>query len=259
MRHSHNSILLVDDADNMLLSSLNIIDKNYGKNDLRKADYLRARVQTNWFFRNMKSALEPSNQSSLVDTSAQQQPFLNLSEENRQLSRKYARAEDEGESALQDLIRLYRDNPNGPPGAEEQAIVNLGDWYLTFGDQGDAFRAYDLAYTQLVQDEREEVRRQVEKLFGRPVSLPELPLLESIEGVEEPETRPVTGHVTVQFDVTRYGRTKNIQIVDSLPENHIPRRKRIKSLIAGTRFRPRYIDGAAVDTEHMVLRYVFRD
>jgi hypothetical protein len=90
------------------------------------------------------------------------------------------------------------------------------------------------------------------------MALPDFPLLDSVVGVAE-EEQAITGYVVAQFDVTPLGSVRNIRILESMPENDVPNRKRIKSSLANTKFRPRFVDGEPVYTEHLIQRYVFHN
>lgn len=258
MHYNSSTINLVSLADGMFKNSLRIIRDNYGDTDIRSADAYKGLIQTNWYFRTMPTIPGLEYINSEFETIPSND--LSMDPQRKQLDLVYVhrRSRREGMSAINGLIELYADNPEAPPGAEAQAIVELGDWNLLFGDRHNAIDAYKEAQQKLSSNEHEEVRSQVNKLFGRPVALPNLPLLESIAGLESPE-QPSSGYVVAQFDVSKQGDVRNISILESMPENDISQRRKAKMSLSRVKFRPRFVNGEPVYTEHMIHRYVFNN
>jgi len=71
-----------------------------------------------------------------------------------------------------------------------------------------------------------------------------------------PEDPP---YVLASFDVSPSGKARNIEIIESSPEDNVLYKRRAKRSIANTKFRPRYEDGKPVLTTGVSLRYVFTD
>lgn len=257
MHFNWDTIYLVSLADDMFHDSRRITINTYGDRDLRNADPLKGLIRTNWFFRNMGSlpSAYTGYQTEFVDTRSNE---IDTNPKQRRLDTKYLRSTRDGRAAINQLIALYAENPEAPPGAEAQAIVELGDWDLLNGDPVSALRSYKDAQQKLAENHNAEVRNQVDKIFGRPMALPDLPLLDSVAGVSE-EEQAVSGYVVAQFDVTQLGNVRNVRILESMPENDIPNRKRVKTSLANTKFRPRFVDGEPVYTEHLIHRYVFHN
>ena len=61
-----------------------------------------------------------------------------------------------------------------------------------------------------------------------------------------------TGYVDVVFDVSRYGRTSRIRVLDSNVSNAV--QNRLTRWVVANRFRPRVADGQVVDASRIVAR-----
>jgi hypothetical protein len=163
------------------------------------------------------------------------------------------------------LQRLYAyDQISGEPAATKAAaLVQIADWNILFAANTDktgwsptderptkALAAYEQAYAFLQQDGAPHA--QFEELFGPavPIVVPEFapnPLLEQGE-------EGSTGFVDVAFDISKYGRSLDIRVLDSTSNASRAARNRLARLIASSRFRPQLINGR-FDTAHVVVRY----
>jgi hypothetical protein len=63
-----------------------------------------------------------------------------------------------------------------------------------------------------------------------------------------------TGYVDVVCDVSRYGRTSRIRVLDTTRNASNTAQNRITRWIVDNRFRPRVTDGRAVDASRIVAR-----
>jgi hypothetical protein len=90
---------------------------------------------------------------------------------------------------------------------------------------------------------------------------PELPVvLPSFEPnpLASDATRAATGHVEVEFVITKYGRARAIQIRDATNAAHRARADLV-DLMKSSRFRPRLTDGRCADSSPVVVRYGLYD
>ena len=134
------------------------------------------------------------------------------------------------------------------------ALTHLGDWYMLFNKLNTAAETYERAYALLRDDGIGQ--KQIDMLFGQPRSLPAIKLAIPDEEKTIPEN-PV--YVLASFDVSPSGKARNIEIIESQPEDSEKYHRQARRTIASTRFRPRYEDGKPVNTTGVNLRYVFSD
>jgi len=220
---------------------------------------LRGLVLSNWFlwtFASQNPGIANSNMSlnndvtysSLDANKARLAPYLNNNFAN-------------GKAALDRMVEIYSENPNSPPGAAATAKIELGDWHMLLKRWRSATELYQEAYSSLAANE--ETRSQAEKIFERPVALPDLVLMESdveqvnVRGSQELATSEAPNYVLVSYDVSRFGDARNIDIIESFPEDNVGMRARVKRSLSNTRFRPRIVDGEPVESTGLIQKYVF--
>ncbi len=154
--------------------------------------------------------------------------------------------------ALRHIVQIHETNPDLPRDSHAKALVHLGDWNLLRGKKTTAHKNYKSAY-QLLADtgEHQEV---IEELFGKPQNLPalRLPLPEIDDKLEQEKTTSVLA----SFDVSRTGRAKNVQILESEPPDATSARRKAKKTIRGRIYRPRFENGEPVNTVGNKIRIV---
>jgi hypothetical protein len=69
------------------------------------------------------------------------------------------------------------------------------------------------------------------------------------------ETPESTGYIDVAFDVSKYGRSLRVEILDTTTNATNAAKDRLVRLILRSRFRPRVIDGQFGRTPPIVVRY----
>ncbi len=72
------------------------------------------------------------------------------------------------------------------------------------------------------------------------------------------ETRPATGHIDVEFEITKFGRGRSIDVLDTLNATNDAKRHLV-DVITNSRFRPRPADGRFGDASSVVVRYYLHD
>ncbi len=250
------------DAHAIFTKATDIIEDNYGEADLRLVAPLRGLVASNWFFATYRGAgySSPLERQTSARNGVDDVRFYNT-DAPQQLSRYLQNNFGEGQKAISEIVDIYNHNPEAPPGAAAGAKVELADWNLLFGRWQTATALYEEAYQSL--SESADTQTLVTKTFGRPVALPDLSLTEfggqdsdEPEDVKEVEDQ---AYVLLRYDVTRFGETSNVEILDSYPERNINNRVKAKRALQTTRFRPRMEDGQAVETTGLVHRYIFTD
>lgn len=275
-------------AHSLFENATNIISKTYGDSDLRLVDPLRGLVLSNWFFAtytgNSTSQLDKELLSRSIGPEIDADRFApnihgNINyyggsgviypddDRSPQLARHISSSYVNGKNAISKMVEIYSTNPDAPPGAAAGAKVELGDWYMLFDRWQSAAALYKEAYDALAADDK--AAGDLDKLFGRPVALPDLDLME----VESDELIANAGkldetldyeldganYVLVSFDITRFGEVTNINILDSKPEDAVGKRARVKRSLEKSRYRPRFSNGEPVATLGLVQRFVFSD
>jgi hypothetical protein len=72
-------------------------------------------------------------------------------------------------------------------------------------------------------------------------------------------TSESTGFIDVAFEVTRYGKSKKIEILDTTTDVSRSARHQVTRLISGSRFRPGTRDGNFDRNSSFVVRYYLDD
>ena len=154
--------------------------------------------------------------------------------------------------ALKQIVQIHEANPDLPKDSHARALVHLGDWNLLRGKKTTAYKNYKAAYGLLADSG--DHQEAIEELFGKPQNLPalRLPLPEIDDKVEEEKTTTVLA----SFDVSRSGRAKNVQIIESEPPDATSARRKAKKTIRGRIYRPRFEKGEPVATVGNKIRIV---
>ena len=154
--------------------------------------------------------------------------------------------------ALKQIVQIHENNPELPKDSHARALVHLGDWNLLRGKKTTAYKNYKAAYALLADGD--EHQQAIAELFGKPQNLPalRLPLPEIDEKLEEEKTTSVLA----SFDVSRSGRAKNVQIIESEPPDATSARRKAKKTIRGRLYRPRFEKGEPVATVGNKIRIV---
>ena len=154
--------------------------------------------------------------------------------------------------ALKQIVQIHENNPDLEKDSHAKALVHLGDWNLLRGKKTTAYKNYKSAYLLLVDSA--EHQETIAELFGKPQNLPalRLPLPEVDDKVEEEKSTSVLA----SFDVSRSGRARNVQIIESEPPDATSARRKAKKTIRGRLYRPRFEQGEPVDTVGNKIRIV---
>jgi hypothetical protein len=153
---------------------------------------------------------------------------------------------------LQSLRRLYAYGAASSDSSLQQAkaVAQMADWDLLYSHNGRAIESYEVAQAMLEQGGAPAA--WVEQIFApaTPVVLPAF----QPNPLARDETRAATGYIDVAFEITKYGRSRDVEILDSANANHAAKQDLI-GLIRTNRYRPRLTDGIFADATPVRMRY----
>jgi hypothetical protein len=135
-------------------------------------------------------------------------------------------------------------------------LIQMADWDLLFENTNEsALKIYKEAYQQLKKKGIAEA--SIEQLFSpkTPVVLPTF-LPNPLVSVE---TQGATGFIDVAFDVTKYGESRRIKILDTRTKATDAAKDHLVRLIKRSRFRPRSTDGRFADSSRITVRYYLNE
>ena len=165
---------------------------------------------------------------------------------------KHAHIMDPYHRGRQSLRRLYAYGAasEGSPLQQADAVVQMADWDLLYSHNSQAIESYQLAHAMLERDGAAET--SVEQLFGPPTPVV-LPAFQP-NPLARDATRVETGYIDVEFEITKYGRSRGVEILDDANATHDAKQD-LMALIRGSRYRPRLTDGAFADASSVRMRY----
>ena len=152
----------------------------------------------------------------------------------------------------QSLRRLYAyvAASSGSPALQADAVVQIADWDLLHSRNSQALESDRVAQAML--DESGAAAASIEGLFAPPTPVV-LPAFES-NPLEPDETRAATGHIDVAFEITKYGLSRAVEILDENNATAAAKRD-LLALIRSNRYRPQLIDGQFAATTPVRMRY----
>ena len=269
-----SAIRVIGESEKLFRSTIDILERQYGENDPRLINPLYGRALTNYQY-----AIEVANTPQdefhgagsptrtqvicrtiptpnggarrICNTIRVPDPSYYATQSNNKDFALGQRIVAVGK-ALKHIVQIHENNPELPEDSHARALVHLGDWNLLRGKKTTANKNYKSAYGLLAgSGEHQEV---IEELFGKPQNLPalRLPLPEIDEKLEEEKTTTVLA----SFDVSRSGRAKNVQIIESEPPDATSARRKAKKTIRARLYRPRFENGEPVATVGNKIRIV---
>ena len=160
-----------------------------------------------------------------------------------------------GRASLRRLFS-YEIAKEAPFSSQVDALVQLADWDLLFvSNRGAPLDLYEAAYGYLKVEET--AQESIEHLFSPdiPVVLPTfLP-----DPLASDETQEPTGYIDVAFELTKFGQSRDIEILGATGNATHAAKERLVQLISRSRFRPRVTNGEFGRTAPIVLRYYLTD
>ena len=269
-----SAIRIIGESEKLFRNTIDILERQYGENDPRLINPLYGRALTNYQY-----AIEVANTPQdefhgagsptrtqvvcrtvptpnggarrICNTIRVPDPSYYASQSSNKDFALGQRIVAVGK-ALKQIVQIHEGNPDLPEDSHARALVHLGDWNLLRGKKTTAYQNYKSAY-QLLADSGEH-QEVIEELFGKPQNLPalRLPLPEVDDKLEEEKTTTVLA----SFDVSRSGRAKNVQIIESEPPDATSARRKAKKTIRGRIYRPRFEKGEPVATVGNKIRIV---
>jgi hypothetical protein len=207
-------------------------------------------------------SMEPwrSRMAPIVDLAGWELPYPTMSaldaRETPKNEMRHTRIMDPYHRGRQSLRRLYAYSAATSSAPLDQADIALqiADWDLLHSNNGLAVDRYELIYGML--EESGVARESIEQLFA-PSTPVVLPAFEP-NPLAPDETRAAIGHIDVGFEITRFGRSRGVDVLAA--ENATDDAKRaLVDAITHSRFRPRPTDGRFGVASSVVVRYYLYD
>ena len=199
-----------------------------------------------------------------------------------------------GQSALEEIITIRSAHmqdaaPESAVRADllrqtAEAMLDLGDWHLLFDRRNAAYQAYREAYELLAREQPD----QLASLFDRVVLIPAFEPRQGPDPRQQPSATPGQAfappshlhelhersqqeadapdtdraaqqyaYVTMSFDINRFGRPVNVNVVESVPADDQELRRRMVNALRDSRMRPRIREGQPVEATGLVYRFPF--
>jgi len=133
---------------------------------------------------------------------------------------------------------------------QAEAVAQMADWDLLYSHNGRAIESYEVARAML--EDAASPASSVEQLFAPPTPVV-LPAFQP-NPLARDETRPATGYIDVAFEITKYGRSRAVEILDAANASHAAKQDLV-ALIRTNRYRPRLTDGVFADATPVRMRY----
>ena len=156
------------------------------------------------------------------------------------------------ERALQQVIRIRRDDPAGGPLPVSEAILDLADWHLLWERFNKAKTLYEYVYGVMQQLDSVDAATYFAKPKLLHLPLPKNPKPPSRRGSLEEGL----GFVEVAFRVSPTGGVQNMQVVASEPEGMMD--FSVRRSLRNARYRPVLVDGQTAAFEQETYRHEFR-
>ena len=221
--NSRQSNIGFRDSVNLYFRAIEIIELNYGVNDLRLLTPLRGLA-----------------------------------------SGRYAK------SALLRSLEIVDSNPNSDLIDRAQALVDLGDFYITTSEKRN-FRTIKSQAPAKMSKERSqetylsawailqetpETQQLASSLFGSPIRLyPRMPPFLYLERTPDDATSGEELFANLQYDVSEDGRVQQIEVIDkNVPNKEV---RLVRNILRASRYRPRIDNGELVATEALEIRQLF--
>jgi hypothetical protein len=149
-----------------------------------------------------------------------------------------------GRLSLQRLL-AYEIATAAPLRDQVEAFVRIGDWE----GRERALERYERAIEML---EEAGAQTLIDELFApkTPIVLPTFvpnPLIT--------DSTASTGYIDAAFEITDYGKSRRVEILDTTTNATNDEKARLVQLIQNSRFRPRLTDGEFARASRVVLRY----
>lgn len=186
----------------------------------------------------------------------------------------------QGESALRQVANMHAENVTTATDEQSrrrslrrqaESMLDVGDWHLLFERRQASTAVYQQAWS-LLEEEDEAMRQAV---FERVIVLPRFePMFQlrprrrsgnssvtALAGNEGSDVVPAestrTPYVVMAFDINQFGRARNVQIVESWPEDDADMQRRLSTALRESRLRPTIRGGGPVMAEGLLYRFPY--
>ena len=173
--------------------------------------------------------------------------------ENKLLRNSYLNLYGGYQQGRQSLVRvIYDDAASSQPILSRiDRLVQLADWDLRYGQRALALDLYAKIYELL--DKRGGAQTTIEEIFS-PATPTVLPTF--VPNLFAPERATgATGYVDLEFDITQFGTTRRIKVLDTTHNASKTAEQRISRWVVENRFRPRMADGQLAEASRVVARH----
>ena len=159
-----------------------------------------------------------------------------------------------GRESLGRLVS-YEFKAAAPSMSRIDAIIRLADWDMLYSGHALAQEGYEYAYAAM--RELGAAQASLEEIFSPkvPVVLPTF-LPNPLATVETETTR---GFIDVAFEITKYGTSREVAILDATTNATDDDKDRLITLVRRSQFRPRVTDGQLAQTSPVVVRYYLKE
>lgn len=236
-------------AHDMIEKSIMLLEKQ-GNEEQRLVNNLNALALTNYLF----ATLQRTPTSKLAASSRSQLEGGKTHFVSQMIDIYINRSFRAGRDAISRIVDIYSNSNTAPPYAVAKSKVRLGDWLFLFDKKDAAMEIYADAY-QMLKTETQG-KQEIDRIFSQPVALPNQDLLETnnFYSMDQAQYDANNHYVVASFDVTEQGKTANIEIIESVPENNYSARSQVKRSLKIAKFRPRFVEGEPALTEKIQLR-----
>jgi hypothetical protein len=156
-----------------------------------------------------------------------------------------------GRQSLRRLI-AYDVASAEPLVSRANTLVQIADWDLLYERRPLALDTYESTYDFLRREGVEPAA--IDALFS-----PEIPVVLPAFQANPLATSPSDEHIDVAFDITRYGTSGRVKVLDKTMNVTDEAEKRLVQLIERRRFRPRVVDEEFPRSTPVVVRYYLND
>ena len=204
------------------------------------------------------SSLEPwrSRMAAVVQLAQWELPYPSEpsleEEDDGHFSTKQVHIMDPYHRGRQSLRRLYAYGAASSDSSlrQAEAVAQMADWDLLYSHNGRAMESYEVARAML--DEAGAPASSKAQLFAPPTPVV-LPAFQP-NPLARDETGAATGYIDVAFEITKYGRSRAVEILDEANASHAAKQDLV-ALIRTNRYRPRLTDGVFADATPVRMRY----
>jgi TonB family protein len=160
----------------------------------------------------------------------------------------------EGEDSLKHALRIVESDPDSPAQTRIETLIQMGDWYQIKESPREALPYYQRAW-QLIRA-TPKLPESVATALNVPVRVyyPTPQIVANVpKQVAAADTR--SQYVQLEFTVTADGSVRDARIVGQDTRDRYARD--VLEAVADSRFRPKFVDGQAVDATGITYREVF--